>query len=148
VSVNRIAIIAHLEKLGENQVRLLLSTGRFPVAQHWVIYEWLATKDQEAERLREASQAEQAANARFASNAAERASAAAERQATAAERANTSANIALVIAIISIIATIIGISIVHRDAILSHVGTVSIRTFSSYSTDMPLPIHCKIHDWL
>jgi hypothetical protein len=117
-------IIARLEGLGEQQVRLLVSSGGLPTSWNVRIAEWLATKDQEARRLSEASQAEQIEIARSASKAAERpaaaaerASTAAERQALAAERANTRATIALVIAIISIIATIIGTVVVHLDAI-------------------------------
>jgi hypothetical protein len=116
-------IIARLEELGENQVKLLMSTGGLPTGWQPVIIEWLRTKDQEATRLRDASQSEQIEIARSASRAAERAaaaaeraSAAAERQATAAERANTRATIALVIAIVSIIATAVSIWITHRDS--------------------------------
>jgi hypothetical protein len=125
-------ISEHLESIGVPQVRLMLETDGLPsglLRHQSSIIEWLASKDQEAERLREASQSEQIEIARSASRAAERAaiaaeraSAAAERQATAAERANTRASIALVIATISIIATAIGIWVVHRDAILSHIG--------------------------
>ena len=119
-------IIARLEQLGDKQVRHINSQAGFPPGWNLSIAKWLAEKDQEAERLMVASQAEQIEIARAASaaaeraaTAAERASAAAERQAVAAERANTRATIALAIAIISIIATVIGMVIVHLDAIRS-----------------------------
>jgi hypothetical protein len=117
-------IIARLEQLGPQQVRLLVSSGGLPTGWNVRIAEWLAIKDQEAQRLAAISQSEQTEIARSASNAAERAAAAAERasvaaerQAVAAERANTRATAALVIAIISIIATVIGMVIVHLDTI-------------------------------
>jgi hypothetical protein len=124
-------IIARLENLGADQVRLLVSTGGLPSGWNVRIVEWLAVKAQEERRLSTASQAEQIEIARAASNAAkraaiaaERASTAAERQAVTAERANTRATIALVIAIISIIATIISMALVHFDSIqqMSHAG--------------------------
>jgi hypothetical protein len=77
---------------------------------------WLEGKDQESERRREASQAEQIEIARSAKDAAWAAALAAERAATAAEKANIRATIALVIAAISIAATIIGVWVVHRDS--------------------------------
>jgi hypothetical protein len=101
-------IIERCETLGEQQVRLLVSSGDFPSGWNVRVAEWMAKKDQETRRLSEASQAEQIEIARLASKAAERASIAAERQALAAERANMRATIALVIASISIVATIIG----------------------------------------
>jgi hypothetical protein len=123
VSTENEQIIARLEQLGEKQVRLLVSTGGLPTGWNTRIVEWLAHKDQEAQRLNGLTQAEQIEIARSASKAAERAAAAAERastaaerQAKAAERANTRSNIALVIAVISIIATIISTIVVHLDA--------------------------------
>jgi hypothetical protein len=116
--------IARMEKLGEAQVRLLMSSGNWPPQLNPIAVDWLAKKDQEAGRLRGASQAEQMDIARAAKVAAERASAAAERAATAAERqalaaerANTRATIAIIIAAISIIATAISILVTHWDAI-------------------------------
>jgi cysteinyl-tRNA synthetase len=111
-----------LEKLGPAQIRLLLSNGGWPNNLNIQAIEWLAEKDQESARLKDASQAEQAelakeanAAASRAASAAERAAEAAERQAIAAEKANTRATIALAIAIVSIIATVVGIWIVHWD---------------------------------
>jgi hypothetical protein len=106
-----------------------------------LFFEWLKNKDQEAERLRDASQEEQIEIARSASPAAERAavaaeraSAAAERQAIAAERANARASIALVIAIISIVATAIGIWIVHRDTLAHASSAQSISNLLLFSS--------------
>jgi hypothetical protein len=130
--------IQRLETLGVTEVRLKLPIGGWAPALEPIVTKWLADKEREAERSREASQAEQIEIARSASNAAERAAAAAERasaaaerqaaasqrqaeaadrQAEAADRANTRATIALAIAIISIIATVSGMAVVHLDAI-------------------------------
>lgn len=118
------AIIAQMVNLGPTQVRTLIQSGSWPTHLNQTAVRWLAEQEREAERLREASQAEQTAIARAAKDAAERAStaaeraaAAAERQALAAEKANTRATIALAIAAISIIATIISVLVTHWDAI-------------------------------
>jgi len=115
--------LAHLEELGEAQVRLLMLNDGLPLSLLHVTRKWLADKDLESQRLEAESAGKQIEIARSASEAAwtaaraaERASSAAERQAVAAERANTRATIALAIAIISIIATIVGIWLVHKDA--------------------------------
>lgn len=136
-------ILAHLKKMGEKQVRLLLSNGSMPLPFHPVALKWLADTDQELERLRETSKAEQIEIARSAKDAAWTAARAAERAATAAEKANIRATIALVIAAISIAATIIGIWLVHLDA----TKTTSLSTYFSgaraSSADLPsrhLPI--------
>ena len=126
-----INLTARFEELGEQQVRLLLSTSGLPQSSQLPAINWLTKKDQEAKLLREASHSEQIEIARLASSAAERAavaaeraSVAAERQAVAAERANTRATIALIIAIISITATVIGMIVVHFDTIrqMTHSG--------------------------
>jgi hypothetical protein len=113
-------IIAQMEEKGEKQVRLLMASGGWPTQLNQIAVKWLREKDQEAERLKETSQSEQAEIARSAKDAAwtaakaaERASEAANRQAVAAERANTRATIALAIAAISMAATIISIWIAH-----------------------------------
>jgi hypothetical protein len=113
---------AHLDSMGAEQVRLLMSSGGLSPATYPATLRWLKLKDDEAQRVRDLSQAEQADTSRLASSAAVRAAAAAERAASAAERqaaeaqhANTIAKAALTIAIISIITTIIGIWVVHRD---------------------------------
>jgi hypothetical protein len=109
-------MLAHLKKMGEKQVRLLLSNGGMPLPFHPVAFKWLTDIDQELERVREASKAEQIEIARSAKDAAWAAARAAERAAKAAEKANIRATIALIIAAISIAATIIGIWLVHLDA--------------------------------
>jgi hypothetical protein len=50
--------IARLEKYGANQVRTMLLSGGFPIAYNLAVIGWLSKKDQEAERLREATEAE------------------------------------------------------------------------------------------
>ena len=115
--------IADLERRGVNQVRSELERGTLSPAAVHPASAWLAEKDKEDERRKEASNAEQMELARRASDAAERAAeaaersaVAAEREATAVEKANKRATLALVIAIVSIIATGIGIWTNHRDA--------------------------------
>jgi len=124
INVNQ--IVARLEELGVEQVRLLMQTGGLPPLWNTTIVEWLSKKDQDEKRRVSASEEEQLKIARAASDAAsraaaaaERASVAAERQAVAAERANRRATIAIVIAIISIIATVIGMAITHFDSMRS-----------------------------
>lgn len=51
--------IARLEKLGESQVRLLLSSGGLPPVWNLTIIEWLSAKDQENRRQQEQSKDEQ-----------------------------------------------------------------------------------------
>jgi hypothetical protein len=84
---------------------------------------WLAQKDEESERLRLASQAEQIEIARSAKDAAWTAAEAALRAATAAERANTRATIALIIAAISIAITV-------ASSFVSHVYSAHSNQFS------------------
>jgi hypothetical protein len=90
--------IAELDKRSVEQVRRMRAQAEIPQAFVFATEQWLSEKEREAEHRSEASNSEQIALAR-------RASEAAERQAAAAERANTRATIALIIAIVSIIAT-------------------------------------------
>jgi hypothetical protein len=106
---------ARFDEMGEEAVRIHVHTFSFNTAHQRLAIKWLAKKDQELERRRDASQAEQIEIARSAKDAAWAAAMAAERAATAAEKANIRAIIALIIATISIIATVAGIWIVHRD---------------------------------
>jgi hypothetical protein len=101
--------IADLEAQGKTQVRSNLDHGKISPGFVYLASQWLAEKEREEERQREASQSEQ-------TELMKRASIAAERQALAAERANLKATIALVIAIASMITTIIGIWVTHWDA--------------------------------
>jgi hypothetical protein len=100
--------IAELEAMGKTLVKSNLDRGKFQPAVVYTASKWLAEKEREEERQREAAQSEQTELMR-------RASVAAERQALAAERANLRATIALVIAITSMITTIIGILVTHWD---------------------------------
>ena len=97
------------EEMGEKKVRLLLETKQLNRTVTLLAVEWLAPKDQELVRLREASQAEQTEIARSDKDAAWAA-------ARAAQKANTTATIALVIATISAIAAIVSMWIVHVDS--------------------------------
>ena len=97
------------EEMGDQNVRLLLETKQLNRTVTLLAVEWLAPKDQELVRLREASQAEQAETARSAKDAAWAA-------AREAHQANTRATIALIIATISAIAAIVGMWIVHKDS--------------------------------
>ncbi len=107
--------LARFEEMGEEAVSILAHTAGFTTTNQRLAIKWLAQKDQESERRRESSQAEQIEIARSAKDAAWVAARAAERAATAAEKANIRAIIALIIATISIITTITGIWVVHRD---------------------------------
>lgn len=114
--------LAELETRGKTQVRSDLDHGSISPAFVFLTAQWLAGKERDEERRREASSSAQielaraaATEAARASAAAERSAAAAERQATAAERANMRATIALVIAIASIIITAVSIWITHMD---------------------------------
>jgi hypothetical protein len=114
------AILNELKQLGEVEVRHRLATNQFSLAYHPSALRWIEdldrAADEESERRKDASQAEQTEIARSAKDAAWLAARAAERAATAAEKATTRATIALVIAAISIAATVVGIFIVHRDS--------------------------------
>ena len=87
---------SRFEKMGEEAVRLRTLTGGFATTNQRLAIKWLAQKDQESERRREASQAEQIDIARSAKDAAWEA-------ARAANKANTIAAIAVAIAILAII---------------------------------------------
>jgi hypothetical protein len=108
--------LARFEEMGEAAVSLIVRTSGFATTNQRLAIKWLAQKDQESERRREASQAEQIDIARSAKDAAWAAARAAERAAKAAEKANIRATIALIIAAISIAVTLIGIWLVHHDA--------------------------------
>lgn len=101
--------IRDLEERGQEQVRSDLDHGKISPSVTYVASRWLAEREREAERRREASNSEQIELMR-------RASAAAEAQATEARRANTRATIALVMAIISIIVSAIGIWLPYWEA--------------------------------
>lgn len=96
---------AYLEKLGSEGVRTWLASD-CPPGFRTRAREWLAERDQEAERVKAATVSQQTEAAALAAAAAERAATAAERQAEAAEKANTKANIAMAIAIASIVVSI------------------------------------------
>jgi hypothetical protein len=87
---------ARFEEMGEEAVRILAYTAGFATTNQRLAIKWLAQKDQESERRRDASQAEQIDLARSANDAAWEA-------ARAAKTANTIAIIAVVIAIVAII---------------------------------------------
>jgi len=122
-----LVLLAQLEEL----VRHLQSAAGFPQSSQRTVIRWLAKKDQESTRFKEASQAEQLEIARSAKDAAweasdaaeraaitaERAAVAVERDATAAEAANRRAAIAIIITAISVAIVRIGVWIVHRDAL-------------------------------
>jgi uncharacterized membrane protein len=101
--------LAYFDELGADQVRLMIATAQLPTNMNPALRKWLAQKDQEASRIKEASQAEQIELARSAADAALDA-------AKYAKQANTMAAIALAIAAISIISTAVGIWINHQDA--------------------------------
>ena len=82
--------------MGEEAARILLHTAGFTIAHQRLAIKWLAQKDQESARRREASQAEQIDIARSAKDAAWEA-------ARAANKANTIATVAVVMAITAII---------------------------------------------
>jgi hypothetical protein len=131
------SFIAELEKMGVPEVKHRLDRGTISGPLVPIAFAWLAEKEREDERRRDAFNSEQieiakaasltaeraaaaaeaaAKEAARASAAAERQAAASERQATAAERANRRATIALMIAITSIITTMVSIWITHNDA--------------------------------
>lgn len=113
---------AFFEGLGESELRRRINTGGWPQTLLALAMKWLDRRDQESERLKLASQAEQIEIARSAKDAAWAAARAAERAATAAEAANRRATIAIVTAVVSIIITITGLLLVHWDAMhpISH----------------------------
>ena len=88
--------LARFEEMGEDAVRILVHTKRFITSNERLAIKWLAQKDQESERRREASQAEQIDIARSAKDAAWEA-------ARAAKTANAIAMIAVAMAIIAIV---------------------------------------------
>jgi hypothetical protein len=100
-------LLARLEELGEVHARILQSSAGFPQTSQRAVIKWLAKKDQESTRIREASQAEQLEIARSAKDAAWVAARAAERAARAAEAANRRATIAIIIAAASAIIAIV-----------------------------------------
>lgn len=106
---NRSVIRAQLEKHGVNQVRLLMQSGNWATQLNQIALEWLKEKDQEAERLTAASQADMAAAASRAAVAAERAATAAEAQARTAKHALITAIAATVIAAIALAVSILGV---------------------------------------
>jgi hypothetical protein len=108
-------LLDHFERMGQDAVRMHISNAGFNHSVQPLAIKWLAERDQESERLREVSQAEQIDIARSAKDAAWAAARAAERAASAAEKANKRATIALIIAIISIAVTVFGIWLSHRD---------------------------------
>jgi hypothetical protein len=85
--------LEHFERMGEAAVRMDIDNDCFPHSIRALAINWLAQRDQESERRREASQAEQIDIARSAKDAAWEA-------ARAAKKANTIATIAVVMAII------------------------------------------------
>jgi hypothetical protein len=64
------AQLAQLEKLGEAQVRLMISSGGFPTHLNVMALGWLSEKDQESRRRNEASQSSQMRTALSAKKAA------------------------------------------------------------------------------
>jgi hypothetical protein len=93
VSTNREALLAELDRHGEEEVRLALAKKTYNQEKTAVAQDWLRHKEQERARMsevrEEAFRLEQA-------RAAERAAAAAERQVITAERANKIALAALI----------------------------------------------------
>jgi hypothetical protein len=121
--VNTDAFIQELEDAGPDEVRMrLLSNVYAPISpKRDIAKDWLARKDQainnEAQRARDALQAEQVsaasravAAADRAADAADRAAAAAEEQARQAQRANRIAATALFIAIAAGIMSLIALA--------------------------------------
>jgi hypothetical protein len=88
--------LARFEEMGEDAVRIHVHTFSFNTAHQRLAIKWLAQKDQELERRRDASQAEQIDIARSAKDAAWEA-------ARAANKANTIAAIAVAMAMVAII---------------------------------------------
>jgi hypothetical protein len=93
VSTNREALLAELDRHGEEEVRLQLAQKTYSQDKTALAQDWLRHKEQERARMSaardEAFRLEQA-------RAAERAAAAAERQVVTAERANRIAVAALI----------------------------------------------------
>jgi hypothetical protein len=121
-------ILNELKQLGEAEVRHRLATNQFSLAYHPSALRWIEeldrAADEESERRKDASQAEQTEIARSAKDAAWAA-------ARAAEKANIRATMALIIAAISIAATVVGIFIVHRDS------TFKINIGNQIRTEIP-----------
>jgi len=63
-------LIAQLERHGEAQVRLLISSGGFPTQLNIMALKWLSEKDQESRHRNEVSQASQMRTALSAKKAA------------------------------------------------------------------------------
>ena len=93
VSTNRDALLAELDRHGEEEVRFQLAQKAYSPEKAALAQDWLRHKEQERARMSEAREdafrVEQA-------RAAERAAAAAERQVVTAERANRIAIAALI----------------------------------------------------
>jgi hypothetical protein len=85
VSTNREALLAELDRHGEEEIRLQLTQKTYSQEKMEIAWEWLRHKEQE--RIRTAEAREEAFRLDQA-RAAERAAAAAERQVVTAERAN------------------------------------------------------------
>jgi hypothetical protein len=85
VSTNREALLAELDRHGEEEIRLQLTQKTYNQENMELAREWLRRKEQE--RIRTAEAREEAFRLEQA-RAAERAAAAAERQVVTAERAN------------------------------------------------------------
>jgi hypothetical protein len=92
VSTNREALLAELDRHGEEEIRLQLTQKAYSQEKMELAREWLRHKEQERARIAEAR--EEAFRLEQA-RAAERAAAAAERQVVTAERANRIALAAL-----------------------------------------------------
>src|SRR5262249_12762851 len=93
VSTNREALLAELDRHGEDEIRLQLAQKTYSQEKTDLAREWLRRKEQERARMVEAR--EEAFRLEQA-RAAERAAAAAERQVVTAERANRIAMAALI----------------------------------------------------
>jgi len=93
VSTNREALLAELDRHGEEEVRLQLAQKIYSQEKAAVAQDWLRHKEQERARM---SEAREEAFRLEQARAAERAAAAAERQAVTAERANRIAVAALI----------------------------------------------------
>ena len=93
VSTNREALLAELDRHGEDEIRLQLTQKTYSQEKTELAREWLRHREQERARITEAR--EEAFRLEQA-RAAERAAAAAERQVVTAERANRIALAALI----------------------------------------------------
>lgn len=114
---------ARFEQLGPEQVRTMMQSGGILQHQYAFALEWLAEKDQDFARQKEASKSEQVEIARSAKDAAWAAARAAERAAIAAENANKRATIALIIAAISIAVTLYTSWVSHTESVRSQATT-------------------------